>query len=123
MIPILVIEDNERNARLTRDILVRAGYQVIQASTGGEGLKIAQEQLPPIILMDIQLPDIDGKEVIKQLKSSSDTSQLKIIALTAQAMLEDKKEIEASGCDAYLSKPYSYKNLLSTIQQLLIERG
>lgn len=119
MTTILVIEDNERNMRLVNDILVRAGYQVIQAMTGTEGLTAVLKRHPALIVMDIQLLDMDGKDIIRQLKSSPITKDIKIIALTAQAMSHDKKEIEESGCDAYISKPYSYKTLLVNIEKLL----
>ena len=112
---ILVVEDSHTSMMLTVFVLEKAGYKVIQASDAIEGIRLAHELLPELILMDIQLPGMDGMEATRQLKSDPATSHIPIIALTASAMSGDEQCIRESGCDGYLSKPLSYKTLLAAV--------
>lgn len=105
MAKVLVIEDNPANMKLAVLILEHGGYEVLRASTAEDGIKIAHESHPDIILMDIQLPGMDGLAATRLLKQDQLTSGIKIIALTAFAMEGDKEKIRAAGCDAYICKP------------------
>ncbi len=116
---ILVVEDQEDNRTIVRDLLSSAGYEVIEATTGDEGVASAQAQLPDLILMDMQLPGIDGYEATRQIKADPDLENIPIIAVTSYALSgDDAKAIEA-GCDAYFAKPYSPRKLLERIRQYL----
>ncbi|MEL6150179.1 MAG: response regulator [Chloroflexota bacterium] len=112
---VLYVEDNPQNMRLVRKFLKMAGYTLIEAETGGDGLDRAREEKPALILMDINLPDIDGIEATKILKREDGTAHIPIIALTANAMHGDKEKFLDAGCDGYLSKPVSKGDLLETI--------
>lgn len=112
---ILVVEDNSTNMKLTVFILEHAGHQVFQAKNAAIGIQIAREENPDLIFMDIQLPDMDGLEAIKQLKADPATCHIPIYALTAFAMKGDKERIYTAGCDGYLSKPVSHKDLLTAV--------
>ena len=102
---ILVVEDNKMNLELVSDILTAHGYEVIQASEGHQALDLARTHLPDLILMDIQLPEMDGLEVTRRLKSDPGTSGIGIVALTAHAMRGDKERAQAAGCAGYIAKP------------------
>jgi two-component system, cell cycle response regulator DivK len=102
---ILVVEDNSVNLELVRDVLEGAGYTVLAAVNGDDGLRMAQTELPDLVLMDLQLPGMDGLEVTRRLKADPATSSIQIIALTAHAMLGDDESIVAAGCDGYITKP------------------
>jgi two-component system cell cycle response regulator DivK len=102
---------------LVRDLLHAHGYRVLQAKSGMEGWELAREQRPDLILMDIQLPDVSGLEVIKWLKNDEDLKSIPVIAVTAFAMAGDKEEILAIGCDDYISKPFSVFDLLQTLKR------
>ena len=119
---ILVVEDNELNLKLVRDVLSHAGYQVFEARTGEQGVQLADELLPDLILMDLQLPGIDGTEALRQLRSSPRTQGVSIVAVTAFAMPADRECAFRSGFDGYVEKPISVRELPSQIQ-LLLERG
>lgn len=112
---ILYIEDNPQNMRLVRKMLGVGGYEIIEASNGETGLKMAFEHRPDLILMDINLPDIDGMEVTARLKAAPETSHIPIIALTANAMHGDKERFTQGGCDGYLAKPVTKNELLNTV--------
>ena len=114
---VLVVEDNPQNMMLVRDLLHVHGYRVIQAKAGMEGWELAREHRPDLILMDIQLPDVSGLEVIKWLKNDEDLKSIPVIAVTAFAMAGDKEEILAIGCDDYISKPFSVFDLLQTLKR------
>lgn len=105
MAKVLVIEDNPANLKLAVLFLEHGGHEVLQADTAEDGIKIAHESRPDIILMDIQLPGMDGLAAARLLKQDQLTSGIKIIALTAFAMEGDKEKIRAAGCDAYIGKP------------------
>ena len=114
---VLVVEDNPQNMMLVRDLLHAQGYRVLQATAGMEGWELAREHRPDLILMDIQLPDVSGLEVIKWLKNDEDLKSIPVIAVTAFAMAGDKEEILAIGCDEYISKPFSVFDLLQTLKR------
>lgn len=113
---ILVVEDNERNLILLRDILSYAGHEVIEAADGAEGVRLAKEHMPGLILMDIQLPVMDGVEAMKILKGSEETKEIKILALTSFAMQGDKEKLLAQGFDGYMSKPIDPDELIEAIK-------
>jgi two-component system, cell cycle response regulator DivK len=116
---ILIVEDNVSNSVLFQDILTFHGYQVSLARDGREALTLARELMPDLILMDIQMPGMDGKTAGAILKGDSATRGISIIALTAFAMPGDRKEFLAAGFDGYLSKPVGIDDLLGTVQRCL----
>lgn len=119
MASILIIEDNPMNMRLAQLILETAGHEVLQADNAQDGLEIARSQSPAMILMDIQLPGMDGLTATRLLKQDVQTRHIKIIALTAFAMKGDEEKMRAAGCDDYIAKPIRYKEFLETIGALL----
>ncbi|MFW5748323.1 MAG: response regulator [Chloroflexota bacterium] len=112
---ILYIEDNPQNMRLVRKILKHAGYTVLEAENGTDGMQVAYDQHPDLILMDVNLPDIDGLEITARLKSDDTTAAIPIIALTANAMVGDREKALEAGCNGYLPKPISRQDLLETV--------
>lgn len=116
---ILVVEDNPTNMILTVYILESAGHDVLQAENATVGIQLACKEHPDLIFMDIQLPDMDGLEATRQLKSQPLTQDIPVYALTAFAMKGDKERIGSSGCDGYLSKPISHKDLLDVVDKAL----
>ena len=115
---VLYIEDNAQNMRLIRKFLRMGGYELIEAETGEAGISIAEEHIPDLILMDINLPDIDGVAATQRLKSNDSTAKIPIIALTANAMHGDREKFLDAGCDDYLSKPVSKSDLLEKVAYL-----
>lgn len=122
MSSVLVIEDNPANMKLVVFLLEKAGYRVLQAREAGTGIDLARAEHPDLILMDIQLPDMDGLAATRLLKADAATASIKIVALTAFAMKGDEENIRAAGCDGYIAKPIHYKNFLAQIESLLTER-
>jgi two-component system cell cycle response regulator DivK len=120
---ILIIEDNEKNRRLCRDVLQVKGYKTIESETAEEGLKLALEQAPALILMDIQLPGMDGITAMKQLKADPNTQSIPIIAITASAMTNNRTKMLAEGFDGYQTKPISLKDFLAEVQRVLRAAG
>jgi two-component system cell cycle response regulator DivK len=120
---ILVIEDNPANMKLTILLLDYAGYQVLQAGNAAAGIAVAREHMPDMILMDIQLPGMDGLEATRLLKADAATRNIKVVALTAFAMKGDEERILAVGCDGYIAKPIEYKDFLAQVAQLLTVEG
>lgn len=118
---ILYIEDNPQNMRLVRKMLGVGGYEIFEALTGELGLKMAQAHLPDLILMDINLPDIDGLEVTARLKADPATAKIPVVALTANAMHGDKERFTDGGCDGYLAKPVTRNELLNTVAYFLAD--
>ncbi|KAB2833705.1 MAG: response regulator [Candidatus Brocadia sp.] len=116
---IMVVEDNEKNRKLMRVVLKAKGYNVIEATTGEEALNLLKNQKPNIILMDIQLPGIDGLTLIKQIKADSVTKEIPIIAVTAYAMKGDEQKILDTGCEAYMSKPIDTHELPLIIEKYI----
>lgn len=116
---ILVVEDQYDNRCILRDLLTSAGYEMIEAVTGEEGVAIAEKQRPDLILMDMQLPVIDGYESTRRIKANPDLQSIPIIAVTSYAMSGDDTAAYDAGCDAYVTKPFSPRKLLSKIHKFL----
>jgi len=116
---ILYVEDNPQNMRLVRKILTAAGYQVIEAVDGLSGIATAASQMPDLILMDVNLPDINGLEATSRMKASPELATIPVIALTANAMHGDRENCLAAGCNGYLAKPVMKNELLNTIALFL----
>ena len=116
---VLIIEDNEKNMKLARDILRAKGYQTAEAVTGEEGVKLAKERKPDLVLMDIQLPGINGIEALKQIRADAKTAHIPVVALTASVTPTDRSQITAAGFDAFIGKPINLKEFLETVQRVL----
>jgi CheY-like chemotaxis protein len=116
---VLIVEDNEKNRKLMRVILKAKGYTVIEAATGEEALGILKTQKPDIILMDIQLPGIDGITLVKQIKEDTAIKDIPIIAVTAYAMKGDEQKILEAGCNAYISKPINTQELPLMVEKYI----
>ena len=114
---ILVVEDEADNRRILRDLLLNAGFEVIEALTGDEGVAKAEAEAPDLILMDIRLPILDGFEVTRQIKAKPALRAIPVIAVTSHAMSEDNARAMEAGCDAYFSKPVSPRTLLNKIRE------
>ncbi|MBA3333963.1 MAG: response regulator [Actinobacteria bacterium] len=114
---ILVVEDNERNMKLFRDVLQANGYRTLEATTGGQAVELATEQESDLVLMDIQLPDIDGVEALRRLRADERTAAIPVLALTAQAMDGDRARFLAAGFDGYVSKPVDIVELVAIVKQ------
>ena len=113
---ILIIEDNERNLKLVRDLLQVKGYSTLEAVTGEEGVRLATEHKPDLVLMDIQLPGISGIDALHILRANPDTASIPVIAVTASVMQQDRKMITEAGFDAYVGKPISMKEFLDAVK-------
>jgi len=118
---ILVVEDNEKNLYLMKFILQKAGYEVSEAVNGKEGLEKAKAELPDLILMDMQLPVMDGYKATTLIKVHEKTKNIPVIALTAYAMKGDREKTFEAGCDGYLEKPINPENFTETIKDLLMK--
>jgi len=119
---ILVVEDNEKNMKLFRDVLRAAGYETLEATTGGRAVELAIEHEPDLVLMDVQLPDLDGVEALGRLRADERTASIPVLALTAQAMLGDRERFLAAGFDGYVSKPVDIVALVDTVNVVLKSR-
>ena len=116
---ILIVEDNEKNRKLCRDVLQVKGYRTIESETAEEGLDLARSDSPDLILMDIQLPGMDGITAMKQLKADGETKSIPIIAITASAMTNNRTSMLAEGFDGYQTKPIALKDFLAEIERVL----
>ena len=116
---ILIVEDHEKNRKLVRDVLKFKGYEVIEAETGEEGVRLALERRPSLVLMDIRLPGIDGVEALRRIRAGVTTRAIPIMAITASVMTEDRQKIMDAGFDAYQSKPLNVKHFVAAVEQLL----
>ena len=116
---ILVVEDQEDNRRIMRDLLTSVGYEVIEAVTGEEGVAAAETHRPDLILMDIQLPGLDGYEATRQIKANPELQHIPIIVVTSYALSGDDVKAFEAGCDDYVSKPFSPRELLAKIREYL----
>jgi two-component system, cell cycle response regulator DivK len=114
---ILVVEDNEKNMKLFRDVLSSKGYRTLEATTGGEAVELATEHAPDLVLMDIQMPDVDGVEALRRLRADERTAAIPVLAVTAQAMRGDREHFLVQGFDGYLSKPLNVRELIGTVRQ------
>jgi len=119
---ILIVEDNDKNMKLVRDVLQAKGYATIEAGTGEDGVRLAAEHTPDLVLMDIHLPGISGIEALSRLRADPATAAIPVAAVTASVMQQDRAMIMDAGFDAYVSKPISLREFLDTVSTLL-ERG
>jgi two-component system cell cycle response regulator DivK len=117
---ILVVEDNEKNRKLVRDVLTVKGYRLLESETGEEGLRLASEHHPALVLMDIQLPGIDGIETLRRLRADAATATIPVVAVTASAMMHDRQKILAAGFDGYQAKPISVRPFLELVREVLV---
>ena len=115
---ILIVEDNEKNLKLVRDVLQFKGYQTVEASNGEDGVRLAKERHPALVLMDIQLPGMNGITALGQLRADASTRAIPVIAVTASAMTHDRQKIMAAGFDGFQGKPISVRELLETIRRI-----
>lgn len=117
----LVIEDNEDNMVLITRLLQKFGYQTLQAETGNEGYEMAIEKQPDFIILDIQLPDIEGTEVLIKIRAREEGKNIPVIAMTSYAMMGDREKLLAAGCDGYIEKPFDPEHVVSQIRKLIGE--
>lgn len=120
---VMIVEDNELNMKLFRDLIEASGYGTIQTRNGLEALDLARQHKPDLILMDIQLPEVSGLDVTKWLKEDEELHPIPVIAVTAFAMKGDEERIRQGGCEAYISKPISVPGFLETIKSFLGPSG
>ncbi len=120
---ILIVEDNDKNRKLMRDVLQFKGYRLAEAETGEDGVRLAHELHPDLILMDIQLPGISGITAFRQIRDDPVTAAIPVIAVTASAMTQDRKTIMAAGFDGYQSKPLNVKAFIEAVRQALDGRS
>jgi len=120
---ILIVEDNPQNLLLMVDILTARGYDVVQAHDGAEGIRLAREHRPELILLDMQMPVMDGLEAARRLKADPETAGIKILAVTSFAMKGDRERILAAGCDEYMAKPIDTRQLPLLVRRLLDHEG
>ncbi len=114
---VLVVEDNEKGMKLFRDVLAATGYRTLEATTGEQAFELAFEHRPDLVLMDIQLPDIDGVEVLRRLRANERTASISVVALTAQAMHGDRERFLDAGFDDYVPKPVDIAALVATVAE------
>jgi len=122
-VQVLVVEDNEKNMKLFRDVLHASGYRTLEAATGERAVELVFEHRPDLVLMDIQLPDIDGIEALSRLRADDRTASVPVLALTAQAMEGDRERFLAAGFDGYLSKPVDIAEFVATIKRYCEDGG
>jgi two-component system, cell cycle response regulator DivK len=120
---ILIVEDNPKNLKLVRDTLQVKGYRTIEAETGEEGVQLARDEQPALVLMDIQLPGISGVEAFRQLRADPSTRAIPVIVVTASVMAQERQKVMAAGFDGFQGKPISVRELLETIREVLGDAG
>jgi two-component system cell cycle response regulator DivK len=118
---VLVIEDTEDNRQIIRDLLTSVGYELLEAVNGEDGVAMAKLHRPDLILMDIQLPVLDGYEATRRIKAVPELAHIPIVAVTSYALAGDEAKTRAAGCDAYIAKPFSPRALLAKVRELLPE--
>ena len=123
MSTVLIIEDNEKNMKLVRDVLQVKGYTTLEAVTAEDGIKLAMEHKPDLVLMDIHLPGMNGIEALGVLRADSATASIPVIAVTASVMQQDRKLITDAGFDAYVGKPINLKEFLDAVRDALEVKG
>ena len=121
MSTILIVEDNPRNMKLVRDVLQVKGHTTLEATTAEDGIVLAKERIPDLVLMDIQLPGMNGIEALGVLRTDAATAKIPVIAVTASVMQQDRKLITEAGFDAYIGKPINLKEFLATVRKWLGE--
>jgi two-component system cell cycle response regulator DivK len=114
---ILVVEDNDKSMKLFRDVLLATGYRPLEATTGSQAVDLAAAHAPALVLMDIQLPDLDGVEALARLRADERTASIPVLALTALAMQGDRERFLAAGFNGYVSKPVNVVELLDTVRR------
>jgi two-component system, cell cycle response regulator DivK len=114
---VLIVEDNEKNMKLVRDVLQATGYSTLEATTGEEAVELALSQAPALVLMDVQLPGIDGAEALERMRQNERTASIPVLALTAQAMSGDRERFLEVGFDGYLAKPIDVAELLRVVKE------
>jgi two-component system, cell cycle response regulator DivK len=115
--PILVVEDNDKNMKLVRDVLHATGYDTLEATTGEDAVELAMKRSVALVLMDVQLPGIDGVEALARLRDDERTASIPVLAVTAQAMFGDEQRFLDAGFDGYLSKPVDVTELLAAVSE------
>jgi two-component system, cell cycle response regulator DivK len=120
---ILIVEDNEKNMKLARDILRAKGYATLEAVNGLDGVRLALQHKPDLVLMDIQLPDINGIEAFERIRANADTAQVPVVAFTASVTANDRSRIGDAGFDGFLGKPINLKEFVETMRRMLGEGG
>ena len=120
---ILVIEDTEDNRQIIRDLLTSVGYELIEAVDGSQGVAMAQSHHPDLILMDIQLPVMDGYEAARRIRAIPELARVPIIAVTSYALSGDEAKTRAAGCEGYIAKPFSPRHLLAKVREFLPEEA
>ena len=120
---ILIVEDQEDNRTILRDVLSTVGYELIEALNGKDGVRLAQSERPDLILMDIQLPEMDGYQATQQIKSIAELKTIPIIAVTSYALSGDEAKARAAGCDGYIAKPFSPRELLAKVRKYLSDEA
>jgi two-component system cell cycle response regulator DivK len=115
--PVLIVEDNDKNMKLLRDVLRASGFDTLEASSGEDGVELALAHAPALVLMDVQLPGIDGLEALGRLRSDERTTSVPVLALTAQAMHGDRERFLEAGFDGYLSKPVDVMELIQAVRE------
>jgi two-component system cell cycle response regulator DivK len=114
---VLIVEDNEKNMKLFRDVLQATGYSTLEATTGEEAVELSLSQAPALVLMDVQLPGIDGVEALERLRQNERTASIPVLALTAQAMSGDRERFLEAGFDGYLAKPVDVGELIEAVRE------
>ena len=116
---ILIIEDNEKNMKLVRDVLQVKGYETLEAGTAEDGIRLAQERNPDLVLMDIQLPGMNGIDALEVLRGNPATVRIPVVAVTASVMQQDRKQITEAGFDGYIGKPINLREFLETVRSMV----
>ena len=122
MAVVLIVEDNAMNTKLVRDVLQFKGYETLEATSGREGVRMCIEHLPDLVLMDIQLPDIDGMTAFEEIRAHPRTRNIPVFVVTASVMPQDQRRIAASGFDAFISKPIDVKSFVETVGRFVAAR-
>ena len=120
---ILIVEDNDKNLKLVRDVLQVKGYETIEAGTAEDGIALARSRKPDLVLMDIQLPGMNGIDALKVLRADADTARIPVIAVTASVMQQDRNLITEAGFDGYIGKPINLKEFIDTVRAMLQREG
>ena len=120
---ILIVEDNDKNLKLVRDVLQAKGYETVEATCAEDGLVLARERRPDLVLMDIQLPGMNGIDALGVLRADASTQAIPVAAVTASVMQQDRRQITEAGFDAYISKPINLKEFLAAVAELLVRKA
>jgi two-component system, cell cycle response regulator DivK len=120
---VLIVEDNEKNMKLVRDILQAKGFETMEAGTAEEGIKLALDRVPDLVLMDIQLPGMNGMEALKVLRADPSTAKVPVVAITASVMTQDRQQIMDTGFDGFIEKPINLRDFLSTVNAAIRPPG